>query len=514
MQGGIHVAGKARKFWILSLCMMLLAGLLAACGSGSGSNSGSGGSGGGGEGTETKEKPVELVFAIPNTGTPMTDLDQVIEEINKISLQKINATVKVNLIDWAAWNQQINLILAGNEQLDLLVTSAYMNYSSMVAKGQLVPLDDLLQEHGQGIMEAMDPVFYEGTRLNGKIYGVSSFRELVADYGFNARKDLLDKHQIDLSGIKSFEELEPIFELIKEKEPGIIPLVQRNTSNTVVGDMIASRVDNLGDGMGVLMLEDNNTTVVNLYETPQYREAVELARKWYNAGYIAPDAATSQEGYVALMKAGKGFGYFSNMKPGFEVQETGLIGYEIEGVRLTPPVGGSSGPVAFMISIPSNTKYPEKAMQFMNLLYTDADIMNLLTLGIEGKHYVKTDNGQVRVPDGVENSGYVFNQWLIGNNSLTYLWEGWDPNQWENLKEFNRSAVYSPALGFLFDASNVKTEVAAVNNVISEYKAGLESGSVDPKVLPNFIDDLKKAGIDTIIAEKQRQLDEFLAANQ
>ena len=506
------MAGSKRKSWILALCLMLLAGLLSACGGGSGSKNAKGSSGG--QSSGSGEKPVELVFAIPNPGTPMNDLELVQEEINKITLQKINATVKFMLIDWAAWNQQINLILAGNEQLDLMVTSAYMNYSSMVAKGQLVPLDDLLAQYGQGIMEAMDPVFYEGTRINGKIYGVSSFRELVADFGFNARKDLLDRYQIDLSQIKSFEELEPIFQLIKEKEPGIIPLVQRNTSNTVVSDMIASRIDGLGDGMGVLMLDDNNTKVVNLYETPQYREAVELARKWYNAGYIAPDAATSQEGYVALMKAGKGFGYFSNMKPGFEIQETRLIGYEIEGVRLTPAVGGSSGPVAFMISIPSNTKHPEKAMQFMNLLYTDADIMNLLTLGIEGKHYVKTENGQVRLPDGVENSDYVFNQWLIGNNSLTYLWEGWDPNQWENLKEFNRNAVYSPALGFLFDASNVKTEIAAVNNVISEYKTALESGSVDPKVLPQFIDELKKAGIDTIIAEKQRQLDEFLAANQ
>jgi putative aldouronate transport system substrate-binding protein len=502
-----------RKFWSLALSLVLLAGLLAACG-GSGSKNSGGSSGGGGKSSDAGEKPVELIFAVPNPGTAMNDLELVQEEINKITLQKINATVKFMLIDWAAWNQQINLILAGSEQLDLMVTSAFMNYSSMVAKGQLVPLDDLLHQYGQGIMEAMDPVFYEGTRINGKIYGVSSFRELVADYGFNARKDLLDKHNIDLSQIKSFEELEPIFQLIKEKEPGIIPLVQRNTSNTVVSDMIATHVDSQGDGMGVLMLDDNNTTVVNLYETPQYRQAVELARKWYNAGYIAPDAATSQEGYVALMKAGKGFGYFSNMKPGFEVQETRLTGYEIEGVRLTPAVGGSSGPVAFMISIPSNTKHPEKAMQFMNLLYTDADIMNLITLGIEGKHYVKMDNGQVRLPDGVETSGYVFNQWLIGNNSLTYLWEGWDPNQWENLKEFNRNAVYSPALGFLFDANSVKTEVAAVSNVISEYKAGLESGSVDPKVLDQFIDDLKKAGIDTIIAEKQRQLDEFLAANQ
>lgn len=503
------MTGKTRKIRILTLCLVLLAGLLAACGSNSDSGNKSGGGSEGGQG-----KPVELVFAFPNTGTTMTDINLVQEEISKITQEKINATVKLMAIDWAAWNQQINLILAGNEQLDVLVTSAFMNYSGMVSKGQLIPLDDLLDQYGQGIKEAMDPVFYEGTKINGKIYGISSFRELGADYGFIARKDLLDKYQIDLSQVKSFEELEPIFQIIKENEPNIIPLVQRDTNNTIVNDILAANVDSLGDGMGVLMLDDNNTTVVNLYETPQYRKAVELARKWYQAGYIQSDAATSQETYAALIKAGKGFGYLANMKPGFEAQEANLVGYEMEAVRLTPPRAVSSGPVAFMISIPSNAKYPEKAMEFINLLYTDADIMNLLTLGIEGKHYVKTEDGHVRLPDGVENSGYVFNQWLIGNNSLTYLWEGMDLNQWENIKEFNQNMVLSPALGFLFDAEKVKTEVAAVNNVISEYKAALESGSVDPSVLDKFVDDLKKAGIDTIIAEKQRQLDEFLASNQ
>ncbi|MNY51174.1 hypothetical protein D3C86_1867400 [compost metagenome] len=66
----------------------------------------------------------------------------------------------------------------------------------------------------------------------------------------------------------------------------------------------------------------------------------------------------------------------------------------------------------------------------------------------------------------------------------------------------------------MFDASPVKTEFAAVTNVITQYKLPLETGSVDTdKILPEFITKLKSAGIDKIIVEKQRQLDAWAKEN-
>ncbi|RED41831.1 ABC transporter substrate-binding protein [Paenibacillus sp. VMFN-D1] len=494
----------------LSLLMgLVLLLFLTACSANS-----SGGDGAGTrEGDQKKEPPVKLVFAFLNTGT-MTDMKEVQEAINVIAREKINVEVELMPIDSSAWQQQANLLLSGNEQLDLMTTMAGLNYSSQVAKGQLLPLDDLLDQYGQGIRDALEPEILEGTKVNGKTYGVSSFREMAADYGFIARKDLLNKYKIDLSQVKAYEDLEPIFKIIKDNEPGIIPLVQRSNTNTIANELISSKIDSLGDGLGVLVLADDNTHVVDLYETDAYRQAVETARKWYQAGYIMKDASTTQESNVALVKAGRGFGYLSNMKPGFEFQETNLTGYEMEAVRITPVIGGSTGPAAFMVSIPRNSKHPEAAMKFMNLLYTNADIMNLLTLGIEGKHYVKNADGTIKPPVG-DDIGYVLNQWEIGNNALTHVWEGWDPNHWEEMKAFNRKAVYSKGLGFMFNSEGVKAEIASVNNVVDKYRAGLGSGSLDPAGnLDKFIKELKSAGIDKIIAEKQRQMDEWLATKK
>ncbi|MOA60671.1 hypothetical protein D3C78_1856060 [compost metagenome] len=68
-------------------------------------------------------------------------------------------------------------------------------------------------------------------------------------------------------------------------------------------------------------------------------------------------------------------------------------------------------------------------------------------------------------------------------------------------------------MGFTMNPESVKTEIAAISNVIAQYYLVLETGSVDPdKVLPQFIEKLKDAGIDKVIADKQRQLDEWAKA--
>ena len=63
--------------------------------------------------------------------------------------------------------------------------------------------------------------------------------------------------------------------------------------------------------------------------------------------------------------------------------------------------------------------------------------------------------------------------------------------------------------------TNVQNEVTACANVTAKYGPALQCGSLDPETtIPKFLDELKAAGADTIIAEKQRQLDDWLEANK
>lgn len=58
-------------------------------------------------------------------------------------------------------------------------------------------------------------------------------------------------------------------------------------------------------------------------------------------------------------------------------------------------------------------------------------------------------------------------------------------------------------------------QVTACNNVVSKYDTALRWGVLDPaESLPEFIEALKSAGIDDIVAEKQAQLDQWLENRQ
>ena len=68
------------------------------------------------------------------------------------------------------------------------------------------------------------------------------------------------------------------------------------------------------------------------------------------------------------------------------------------------------------------------------------------------------------------------------------------------------------AFGFSFDATQVANEITACTNVVNKYHKALVCGALDPETtLPQFNSELKDAGIDAIIEEKQAQLDAWLA---
>jgi putative aldouronate transport system substrate-binding protein len=486
------------KFIMVMIAVLLV---LAGCSSKESSS-------GKNEGTSSEDGPYEITMAYLTLNSNIDDLPLVQEEINKISKKKINATVKLVPISGAAWQQQQNLMLTSNEKLDLIMSSSFYGYNTQAVKGLYLPLGDLLKSHGQEIIKAVPEHLLEGNKVNDEIYGIPSIRDWGSYYGFAMRKDLVDKYSIDLSQIKTFADLENVFKTVKEGEPTLTPVVNTSMGTSVATAIAAGKYDVLGDNLGVVSFKDKK--MVNMFEDPQYVEAVKLARKWFEAGYIIKDSATSKESAANLVKANKGFGYFAKMKPGFDVQEKGITGYDMVSVKLSDVYSYTDAATGFNLSIARNSENPEKAMKFINLLYSDKEIMNLLDLGIEGKHYVKNSDGTIKLPDGVKESKYVFNQWEIGNNFLTYPWEGNDADYWDVMKEHNDSAVLSPAFGFTFNPEPVKTEIAASTNVLNQYKLGLESGTLDPeKSLLEFNKKLKESGLDKIIEEKQKQFDEW-----
>jgi len=124
---------------------------------------------------------------------------------------------------------------------------------------------------------------------------------------------------------------------------------------------------------------------------------------------------------------------------------------------------------------------------------------------------------KIESPEGIDASTvsyYSWGKWELPNNYLQYVMAPSPSNLWEEMDEFNMAAAPSKALGFVFDTTPVEGEITAVQNVITQYDPGLGSGTLEPSKLEEFQQALLDNGVQKIIDEAQRQLDEFISNKQ
>jgi putative aldouronate transport system substrate-binding protein len=501
-----------KKTWntLKILFLVLIIGFVSACSSNNDTAT-NGSDGNNGE----SEEAYEIVMAFPVFGPVPQDMDKVEAAVSEITKEKINATVNFEPISIGAYDQQFNLMLTSNEKLDLLMVS-FRTVDGLISKGSLNELDSLLESHGDGIKDVFEPQYLEAAKHNNKHYIIPNYNEMAEAPGLLIPKTYVDEYGIDLTKVNKLEDLEAVFEKIKTNNANIAPLVPAGVGFSMLDHY--RWYDKLGDSIGVLPGFDNNLQVVNLYETPEYAEHLKLLRKWYEAGYIMKDSATNQDSQIDLLKSGRGASLLMGLKPGAAEDESKKFGMEMVTVPLGDTYSTTANVVGLNWGIPINSQNPEKAFQFLNLMFSDQEIARLIHYGIEGEHYVEVSENVIDYPEGVDGSniGYGLNQsWMFGDQfGSGYVWNGTDPGLAEEYKEWNETATSSKALGFTFNAEPVRSEYTAVSNVINQYKLSLETGSVNPEeVLPEFISKLKAAGIDNIIEEKQKQLDEW-ASNQ
>lgn len=464
------------------------------------------------------DEPTELVYAFLSTAvTTPSDMLEVQDAINAILIPKYNAKITMMPLSFAEYQQQVTLMLSGNERLDLLLDfSNIVSYSNSANKGFLCDITEEVEAYGQAIVASVGAEYIEASKIGGQLYGVPTAHDLCNGAAITLRKDLLEKYDIDTSTIHSLADLEPVFEIIHANEPDVDCLY---VAGTDISDVYLNvMVDPLGDNkLGVLMDLGQELKVENYYASEQYAECVKLMHDWYQKGYIMEDAMTNTTPVATLFQSGKVFAALSGYKPGQESQNNVQFGggvVELETIQIADAF--SFGPTGVMMVVPTGTCDKALAVQVMNEFYENAELINLINYGIEGKHYVLDENGQVTFPEGVDasNSGYYWSQnWSFFNEFIGYTRDTDPITLWADTIQFNEDAIKSKAMGFVFDGSGVKNEITACSNVVSEYAAGLESGQLDPEVyLPEFIAKLEASGINTIVEAKQTQLDAWAQA--
>ncbi|MCG7408088.1 ABC transporter substrate-binding protein [Paenibacillus sp. ACRRX] len=492
---------KAKKWLMMTFCLVMVASLvLTGCG-GNKNEAGSGAEVG------TPEKPVELIWY--SIGTPQKDVDKVMEKVSEYTKEKIGVTIKMKMFDWGDYNQKMGVIAASGEPYDIAFTSSWaFDYVSNSKKGAFYQMDELLDKYGQDIKKLVHPSFLEGAKVEGKTFAIPVNKELPAQKVFRFNKKFVDKYNLDINSVKTLQDLEPLLEKVKAGEPGLYPLsADKQFKFGVPYDLVNENLP-----LGVSLSDTQELKIVNVLEQPDMMKSFETMHDYYKKGYVKKDAATAQNGDE--MKTGKWLVDMPDTQPFADNQWSQTLGYPVVSVPYTEPYVYNWSVTGSMHAISANSKYPEQAMKFLNLLNSDKYLRNLVNNGIEGEHYKRIDDSTVEYlpakTEGYDLPGFTLGNFFILDKLPT------DPkDKWEQFAKFNDAAKNAPLLGFYFNADNVKTELAALQNVKEEFFASLYTGSVDPKVyISKAVEKFKAAGLDKVQAEMQTQLDAWKATKK
>ena len=466
----------------------------------------------------------KLILGFMNfAGTP-AGIDRISQRISERTEETLGIDVELMILDAASYGQQMNLILASGEQMDIF-NAIRPGFMPALNSGYLLDFDEdnMFELYGQGIKSVLAEKYLDACRVDGDLYGVTGMKEMGQGlFGISIAKQYLDEIGYDYEALRANPEdeiiytdldtISDIFAQLHEAFPD--KTVFMTDKGTVVSQCLP--VDAIGDNFGVLLDPANSLEVGDLFSSDVYMDVCKQMYAWNKAGYFSKDAITDTTGTTPAVKAGTLMAYKTAIKPGIVTQESNLCGMPMILFQCCIDFADSSKGNRMPWCINQNTEDPVAALQLLNAFYTDPLLASLICWGEEGVEYVKTEDGHLTFPEGVDasNSEYYNNvNWELPNQFIAGVWEGESLDVWDRTASFNEQCVASLANGFVFDSSNVSAEYSALTNVYEEYRDQIELGFADPETaIPEMIDRLKKAGLDDYIAEKQAQLDAWAAA--
>lgn len=505
--------------------------------------------------TETPEAPEEtaepaleqktIQLMITGAGK-QANSDKVWAAFNEQLQQYVpNTTVEFIDVSFDEYSEKFSQVLASGEGVDLAWTGWLINKPQNIADGNLMPLDDLLAEYGQGIVDVLGENVVEIHRnADGNIYYLPSWQglcgerrgwlvvteiaELAGDTWIEDTEAALNKWRNNYSGIEDFQAVldQATKYLAAAKEAGKLG-AGINTGRAFGWSMYNGMYSFLGVGGAEIGITycDGTFTVKDGVAGEHYKLYAQTMADWYKEGYIRSDIMSVDTSTLTMPKNGEitDTTYVFSCDPYLTEadQEAAIADAGMDMTYLPIEenayliLGGDTS-----YAIPYCADEPERAMMVLNAIYTQPDLYNTLIYGIEGEDYTKNADGTITTSyvgaSPTADDSYGIQRWIIGSCKNALINNGTDPNYYADLEALEETARVNPFLNFTFDRTNVEGICASILNVYYEYGPQLDNGVAGDnweELYNSYMSARKDAGIEELIAEFQSQLNEYIKAN-
>lgn len=457
-----------------------------------------------------------------------------------------NTTVEFIDVSFDEYSEKFSQILASGEGVDLAWTGWLINKPQNIADGNLMPLDDLLAEYGQGIVDVLGENVVEIHRnaADGKLYYLPSWQglcgerrgwlvvteiaELAGDTWIEDTEAALNKWRNNYSGIEDFQAVldQATKYLAAAKEAGKLG-AGINTGRAFGWSMYNGMYSFLGVGGAEIGITycDGTFTVKDGVAGEHYKLYAKTMADWYKEGYIRSDIMSVDTSTLTMPKNGEitDTTYVFSCDPYLTEadQEAAIADAGMDMTYLPIEenayliLGGDTS-----YAIPYCADEPERAMMVLNAIYSQPDLYNTLIYGIEGEDYTKNADGTITTSyvgaSPTADDSYGIQRWIIGSCKNALINNGTDPNYYADLEALEETARVNPFLNFTFDRTNVEGICASLLNVYYEYGPQIDNGVAGDnweELYNNYMAARKDAGIEELVTEFQNQLNAYIEAN-
>lgn len=522
-----------KKWLSLLLVLCLLVGILAGCGPAVSEepdpvNPGSSSNVPEDPSTPTvPEDPTEIVVAIMCFAPVDSAVQDRIENVvNEKMVDMINVKADLMWFDAATYLTQVPMMLQSNETLDVIAFTPIpvAGFSAFMGQSQLMDISEYIDEYGPDIKAALGEYGLAATSKGDAVYGAGFLNAFSGGQAICMRTDVLEAIGMldEFNNMTTWTEFEAI--MAAAVAAGYPGLANSDAEGTVLNpqpyvcgpDNFADALwlDVGGDGNQQIYIDPADDTVKCYYASESYRDSLIRAGDWYNKGLIYRDASTAEDYADTQIKNGVGSAMIKALEFGWEDTLAASCGYPMSVHFVAESQLATATYTKFGWGVPVYSQEPEAAVKFINLLYSENDVHNTLVWGEEGVDWVRSEAGTAVYPNGATSAEYHAQEFLFGNVLATIPW-GENSQLREQQAAANETVEASKYIGFAIDNTAVANQVTACQAISNQYKPMLSAGAYGDQTAAmwqEYIDALEAAGINEVIAEYQRQLDEWLAA--
>lgn len=485
----------------------------------------------------TKESAAASQKTVTVTGYLLGDapagMDLVLEKINEKLVKDVNAKLDIRHISWGDFSAKYPLVLAAGGDVDFIFTANWSYYAQEAAKGAFYEITpESIAKYMPKHSALLNPDAWGQAKVNGKIYMIPTAtpdkKVPVAIF----REDLRKKY--GLAPITRFTDIEPYLAAVKKGEPAMYPMVLDNSYDidqpfgalvAEMGDTYTDilRVAGSGAGLKYALEQQRNVQLASIIEGTlydQYKSAARTMNAWLKKGYVNQDAfantVASKDSFLQGRSA-VAFGNTNNIQQALATAATN--GWEVgiipivnkkDHYKADPYINNGVG-------IAASSAHPEKTMQVLDLLMADPAYNFLAYFGVEGVNYVVKD-GKIDLPAGVTSESNTYPPDISGfwftNKDQHLPLASWTPEYIALRQRIVKEHMLldHPLSAFSPDVTNIQTEVASLNRVLTQYLYPFYIGLIDDidGGFKKLSDNMKASGVDKVRAELQGQIDVYM----